>query len=117
MGSVFPREKLRVESVPCKRLTRATGSAGDAVSVESRVGACFDWTNSARVSCPPANVAATARPEDFRNVRRLGGEMDLVIAITPRVAPSHLDSQKILYAAHSLGAQVDSRRTNFVLYS
>jgi hypothetical protein len=72
MGSVLPREKLCVEFVPCRMLTREIGSLCVDETAEDDV---IDWLRgcgSAVASPNSTTEAAAARPADFRKERRLG---------------------------------------------
>ena len=61
MGSVLPRENVRVESLPCKRLTSETEppvvAEGEAPLIDSPASALL----------VPTTAAPATRPEDFRN--------------------------------------------------
>lgn len=65
MGRVLPREKLCVESVPCNRLTRETGSVS---SFDLRETSALLWLAYPVLSEVPAMLAATASLEDFRRL-------------------------------------------------
>jgi hypothetical protein len=69
MGSVFPREKAGVESVPCKILTSVTGLAARSFFVD----ACCATLGASASRLVPAGVitAAAASPVDLRKERRL----------------------------------------------
>ncbi len=70
IGRVFPREKPKVESVPCSKLTSDTGSdAGAAAPL------CWAlWPVAEDAALAGSETASAASPEAFRNLRRSGEE-------------------------------------------
>ena len=80
MGSVLPREKLRVESVPWRRLTRSTGFCVLSADAAESALPLPEGAGSEAAFAEPEMVAARAKPEDFKNVRLLVGFLDFFIA-------------------------------------
>jgi hypothetical protein len=76
MGSVFPREKEGVESVPCRMLTSVTGLASRASFVDAccaivGVSALRFASSASKLIAVGVIAAAAASPVPFKKERRL----------------------------------------------
>lgn len=92
MGSVFPREKAGVESVPCKMFTKVTGLAVRS----SFVDACCAIVGASPWRCIPPGViaAAAASPVDLRNDRRLAPQRLFDLLVTQVLLCLHRTSSR-----------------------
>jgi hypothetical protein len=97
IGSVLPRENVRVESLPCKRLTSETGPL---VVVEGEA-ASIDFLASALLV--PTTAAPATRLEDLRNDLRFNVSYGLFTETF--VSTSENTSVSSCYPAYLLVAQ------------